>query len=267
MLGRDREDLPLVVARRALVVAGLAVAGAASAAEPVRVLSAGAVEPALKAALERWRSEGGGEAAVAFATAPRIAERIAAGERPDLVLAPQGLIERLQRAGDLAGMPVIVGSVGVGIAVRAGAPVPAIRDEASLRENLLAAEAVVFNRASTGLYMERLLERMGLAPAIEAKAVRFPDGDGVLRRIASGNGREIAFAAATEIALFRQRGVRFAGPLPDGLQNRTTYAAALLGGGGERNAEAPRILAFLDSAAARAAMAEAGVEQAGRLNP
>ena len=90
--------------------------------------------------------------------------------------------------------------------------------------------------------------------------MRFPDGDGVLRRIASGSGREIAFAAATEIALFRERGVRFAGPLPDGLQNRTTYAAALLGGDGGPDAEAQRLLAYLDSPASRSAMAEAGVE-------
>lgn len=246
-------------ARRALAIAALAATGAAAPAEPLRVLSAGALEPAIAAALDRWRSGGGADVAVAFATAPRIAERLASGERPDLLLAPDALIERLGRAGDLAGAPVAVGAVGVGIAVRAGAPVPAIHDEASLREHLLAADAVVFNRASTGLHMERLLERLGLARAMEAKAVRFPDGDGVLRRIAAGDGREIAFAAATEIALFRERGVRFVGPLPDGLQNRTAYAATLLRDGARR-AEAQRLLAFLDTAPSRAAMAEAGVE-------
>ena len=111
-------------------------------------------------------------------------------------MAPLRLVEELERAGRLAAAPVNVGSVGVCIAVRAGAPAPAIHDEASLREHLLAADAVVFNRASTGLYMERLLARMGLAAAVEPKAVRFPDGDGVLRRIAAGNGAEIAFAAS-----------------------------------------------------------------------
>ena len=106
--------------------------------------------------------------------------------------------------------------------------------------------------------MGRLLARMGLLAEIEAKTLRFPDGDGVLRRIAAGTGREIAFAAATEIALFRDRGVRSAGPLPDGLQNRTTYAVGLLDGGDEA---ARRLLAFLDTAEARRAMAQAGVEQ------
>jgi molybdate transport system substrate-binding protein len=249
-----------VIARRAFAVALLLPFGPAAAGETLHLLSAGALEPAVAAALERWRSGGGGDVHVAFATAPRITERLAAGERPDLVLAPRGLIERLEGAGKVAANPVTVGSVGVGIAVRAGAPLPAIHDEASLREHLLAAHAVVFNRASTGLYMERLLDRLGLAPAIEAKAVRFPDGDGVLRRIAAGGDKDIAFAAATEIALFRERGVRFVAPLPDGLQNRTTYAAALLGGSGDSKAEARRFLAFLGTPSTRAAMAEAGVE-------
>ena len=43
--------------RRAFLVASLASIGAAAAAaEPLRVLSAGAVEPALAAALEGWRA-------------------------------------------------------------------------------------------------------------------------------------------------------------------------------------------------------------------
>jgi len=260
MFRQARENLPVIARRAVLLAAPTAIGVAAAAEQPVRVLSAGALEPAVAAALGRWRSGGGGGAAVAFATAPRIAERLASGERPDLVLAPEGLVDRLDRAGELAEKPVALGSVGVGIAVRAGAPVPAIRDEASLREHLLAADAVVYNRASTGLYVERLLDRMGLTAAVEPKSVRFPDGDGVLRRIAGGDGKEIAFAAATEIALFRERGVRFVGPLPDGLQNRTPYAAAMLRGGGDRGGEARRFLAFLDTAASRAAMAGAGVE-------
>lgn len=249
-----------MTARRALAIAAFAACCAASAAgAPLRVLSAGALEPALAAALDRWRSQGGADVAVTFATAPRIAERLAAGEAPDVLLAPRRMVEELERAGKLAAEPVTVGSVGVGIAVRAGASAPAINDEASLREHLLAADAVVFNRASTGLYVERLLARLGLAAIVEPKAVRFPDGDGVLRRIAAGSGREIAFAAATEIALFRERGVQLVGPLPDGLQNRTAYAAGALNGA-DGGSEGRRLLAFLGSAASRAAMARAGVE-------
>ena len=247
-----------MIARRALVLSGLLPATAA-AAEALHALSSGALEPALAAALGRWRSEGGGEVSVAYATAPGIAEQVAAGERPDLVLAPLSLVEQLGRAGELAAEPVALGTVGVGIAVREGAPAPAIRDEASFREHLLAADAVVFNRSSTGMHVERLLDRMGLAPALAPRTVRLPDGAGVLRRVAAGSGKEIAFAPTTEIRMFKDRGVRFVGPLPDGLQNRTAYAAGLLRGANGKS-EGRRLLAFLGTAAARRAMGEAGVE-------
>ncbi|MDB5376823.1 MAG: hypothetical protein JWR00_1269 [Rubritepida sp.] len=240
------------------LILGLA-AQPAWAVEPAHLLSGGALEPAVSAALVRWRAQGGGEVRVDFATAPRIAARLESGEAPDLVLAPQGLMEGLSRAGRLAGPPVTLGAIGVGIALRDDAPDPAIRDEASFRAALLDADAIVFNRASTGLYVEGLLDRLGLTAALSARTLRFPDGDAVLRRIAGGTGREIAFAATTEILLFRQRGVRLAGPLPGALQNRTLYAAGLLRKA-DPNDTARQLLAFLETAASREAMVAAGVE-------
>jgi molybdate transport system substrate-binding protein len=242
-----------MTSRRAAAFAILGLSPPARAAEMVQVLSGGALEPAVSAVLRLWR---GGEVRVDFATAPNIAARLEAGETPDLVFAPQGLIDGLARGGRLVGPRVRLGAIGVGIAIRANAPDPMIRDEASFRTALLGADAVVFNRASTGLYVEGLLERLGLTTALDAKIVRYPDGDGVLRRIAGGSGREIAFAATTEILLFRDRGVRLAGPLPGALQNRTVYAAGLLA----TTDTALRLLSFLDSAPARQALAAAGVE-------
>lgn len=244
-----------MIHRRAALFLGLAMPQG-RAAEPVHLLSGGALEPAVHAALELWR---GGEVRVDFATAPRIAARLEGGEVPDLVLAPQAWIEQLAREGRLAAPPVALGAVGVGIALREDAPDPAIRDEASFRTALLGAEAVVFNRASTGLYIEGLLDRLGLAPELAAKTVRFPDGDSVLRRIAGGSGREIGFAATTEILLFRGRNVRLGAPLPPGRGNWTRYAGGLL-----RKPviddNARQLLTFLGSARSRAAMAAEGVE-------
>ena len=87
--------------------------------------------------------------------------------------------------------------------------------------------------------------------------VRFPDGDAVLRRIAAGQGREVAFAAITEVLLFVGQGVRLVGPLPTAVQNRTAYWAGLLAGAG---AEARRFLDLLDAAPARDALARADVD-------
>jgi molybdate transport system substrate-binding protein len=45
---------------------------------------------------------------------------------------------------------VELGRVGVGVAVRAGAPVPDISNTEALKRAILAADSIVYNRASTG---------------------------------------------------------------------------------------------------------------------
>ena len=233
-----------MIGRRALPAL---LAWPALAQEPVSVLSGGALEPPLRAALALWP---GAPPGVTFNTAPVIAQRLLAGERPDVLLAPVALFQARHVA-----VPVVpLGSVAVGVALRDGAADPGIADEASFRAAVLAADALVFNQASTGLYMDRLFARLGLGDAIAAKSVRFADGDAVLRRIAAGRGREIGFAAVTEILLYRGRGVRLAGPLPAGLGNSTLYAGGALTPLGEP------LLNFLASAPARSAMQAAGLE-------
>jgi molybdate transport system substrate-binding protein len=237
--------------RRHVLALGLAAAPAA-AQGAIRLLSAGALEPGVAELLRLWRARGGAAVEHGFNTAPRIAERLAAGEQFDILFATRPVIASLGPRLLAPAHPL--GSVGVGIAIRQGAPAPAITDEASLRAAVDAAEAVVFNRASTGLYMERLFARLGLAATVAPKEVRFPDGDAVLRRIAGGTGRETAFAAITEILLFRDKGVAFPGPLPPALQNRTAYEAALL-------AEPARgFHAFATGAEAKAALVAAGID-------
>jgi molybdate transport system substrate-binding protein len=234
----------------------IAVQPAQAQGRPISLLSGGALEPAVVAALAAWRAQGGAEVELTFNTAPRITARLAAGERPDIVLAPAPALALLESRGQMQ-RRISVGSVGVGIAVRPDAPVAPIPDEAALRRELLAAEAVIFNQASTGLYMDRLLARMQLTETVTPKSVRFPDGDSVMRRVAAGERREIGFGAITEILLFRDKGVRLLGPLPPGTQNQTTYFGVLVEGAGE---PAARLLAFLDAPATRRIMADAGVE-------
>jgi molybdate transport system substrate-binding protein len=94
---------------------------------------------------------------------------------------------------------------------------------------------------------------------VKAKTVRPPDGAGVMERLRQGHGREIGFGAATEILLFRDKGVRLVGPLPADIQNFTTYlASASTAGPNPEGAQA--FLAFLASEPARALMRGNGVE-------
>jgi len=254
-----------LVAALALAIAGVA-APVARAAE-VRLLSAGAVELGLTPALAVFERDSGHVVRVEFAAAPALAGRFTAAPGHDLVIAPPAVLDALAKAGAIAGPRVPVGKVGIGVAVRPGVPVPEIGDVAALKRELLAADSVVFNRASTGLYFETLLGRLGLADAVNAKASRHPDGASVMKHLlASRVPREIGFGAITEIVLFKDQGLRLVGPLPAEVQNHTSYLASA---GAAPPAEAARadaaaaLLRFLGSPQARIIFAGVGIEAAG----
>jgi molybdate transport system substrate-binding protein len=59
-----------------------------SAAAELKVLSAGAVEPGLQAFVQLVKRETGDDLKTQFSTAPQIAQRLAAGETFDIVIAP-----------------------------------------------------------------------------------------------------------------------------------------------------------------------------------
>ena len=118
---------------------------------------------------------------------------------------------------------------------------------------------MIYNRASTGLYLETLFQRLGIAQEIAGRSTRYPDGASVMEHLIKGKGREIGFGAMTEIVLFRHKGLKLAGPLPPELQNYTTYAASPVSGSGQ--AEAAKSFAeFLGSPAARTIFATHGIE-------
>ena len=243
------------------LVAALAMAASVGAsAATFEVLSAGAVEPGLLPAAEAFRRQTGHEARIRFATAPALRQRVGGGEAVDMVIAPPAVLDDLAKTGRVDGAArVVVGKVGVGVAVRDGAPQPDVRTPEALKRAILGAESVIYNRASTGLYLETLFQRLGIAQEIAARSTRYPDGASVMEHLIKGSGREIGFGAITEIVLFRDKGLKLAGPLPPELQNYTTYAASPVSGSAQ--GEPARSFAqFLGSPAGRAIFAANGIE-------
>jgi molybdate transport system substrate-binding protein len=150
----------------------LLIAGSLQAAE-INVLSAGAVEPGLHAAAEAFRKISGDDVKVRFATAPALLQRVGGGERADVLIAPPAVIEQLGKAGKVdAKSGISIGRVGVGVAVRQGAPIPDVSSVDALKRALLEAESVVYNHASTGNYVHGLLERLGVADQLAKKTTR-----------------------------------------------------------------------------------------------
>lgn len=246
------------------LAAGLAGPGAQ--AVELRMLSAGAVELGLTPALAQFQRDTGHTVQVAFAAAPALAAQFNAGPGYDLVIAPPAVLDSLAAAGAVASGRVTIGKVGIGVAIRPGATAPDITSVETLKQELLSAESVIFNRASTGLYIDTLLQRLGVADVVNAKATRHGDGASVMRHLlASTKPHEFGFGATTEIVLFKDQGLKLVGPLPAAVQNYTTYVAALAARPAASPARADAAIALmrhLASAPVRAAFASAGIDPA-----
>lgn len=235
-----------------------ALAGAAVAAD-IRVLSGGAIEPGLRAAAGAYTKQSGNEVKITFNTAPEIRKRIGGGEAFDVVIAPPAALDEFADAGKILPERVSVGRVGLGVAVRSGAELPDISSGERLRASVLAADSIVFNRASTGIYLENLFKNMGIYEQILPKTTRYTDAGAVMEHVLKGKGREIGFGPVTEILLHRDKGLKLVGPLPADVQNYTAYAAAPMTAAA--NAELARaFVRYLGGAESKALFVAAGVD-------
>ena len=226
----------------------------AALADELQVLSAGAIEPGLKAAAAAFEKQTGHVAKITFNTAPELRKRMDSQAAFDVVIAPPAAIADFAAASKLLDTRANVGRVGMGVAVRDGAAVPDISSADALKRLVLEAQSLVFNRASTGMYLEDLLKKMDVYTQIEGKTSRYPDGISVLEHVIKGQGREVGFGAITEILLYQGKGLKFVGPLPASIQNYTSYTAAPLASGTAsctRQALARQFVSFLSGPVAK----------------
>ncbi|MFN7086112.1 MAG: extracellular solute-binding protein [Burkholderiales bacterium] len=230
--------------RRVMGVLALSFAVSGAFAAEITVLSGGAVEPGLKAAVAAFEKQSGHRVSVTFNTTPQMRKRVAAGDIFDVIIAPPAAIREFAAAGKVDAGGVDIGRVGSGVAVRPGAPLPAIATAEDIKKTVLEAESVVFNRASTGIYFENLLKKMGVWEQVAPKAVRYDTGAEVMRHTLKGKGREVAFGPITEILLEKEHGLVFVGPLPPEVQNYTSYTAVTMSAGAQKDA-AQALVKFL----------------------
>lgn len=190
-----------------------------------------------------------------------ITEHVEAGATDaDVVMLTTDMIDRLTRAGlvDCA-ISAPLGTIGIGAAVRTGSPVPDVSSMKGVITALMAAPSVLITEAPSGVHLERVFAEMGLAAMLAPKLTRFDTGTMVNEHLVAGTVEdEIAFGVATEILFFRNKGVIYAGPLPDAIQMKNDYAAAMLTRS-IRRGDAKALMDFLMKKKSRDAFAETGI--------
>ena len=192
-----------------------------------------------------------------YATAGAIRERIAKGERFDLLIAPSDVVFDLLRENliDVATRRVL-GTTEIGVAVKTGAPIPDIRTAAALRETLLAARRIVIVdpvKGTSGRLLEAIFRDMQIQDRIRDKLMKV-DGGNVTEAVARGEA-DLGFQQVSEI--LPVVGVTLVGTLPGELKRPTRYDLAMMTGSTQKK-EALELAGALDSPASHAIVEKSG---------
>ena len=222
-------SLPAIMRRAALstlcaILAAALNATRAAGADEIRVLSSGAPADVAKRLAAKFADESGHRIPFTVANPAAIQHKLAAGETPDIVILPAPIIEALAKSGPLlAGSRVDLARVGVGVAVREGAPHPEI-STATRCEMLTDAldRRSRSRRRRTDRSRARAHDRPEARPRSSSRS-HAPAGDAGVALVADG---------AAEIGLFNISevlpvgGVTLVGPPPK-LQSYIVFAAAI----------------------------------------
>jgi molybdate transport system substrate-binding protein len=158
----------------------------------------------------------------------RLVDRILAGERADLAILTSDAIDELMASGVLApGSRVDLARSYVGMAVAPGAPRPDISTVEAFRRTLVAAKTIGYSRAgASGIFFAGLLEQMGLAAEVNAKATIIPSG--FTGQLLLDGKVELAVQQVSE--LMAVPGIDLLGRIPMEIQPDTIFSAALFTG-------------------------------------
>jgi molybdate transport system substrate-binding protein len=216
--------------KRMLILASLltvAAAGRAPAAE-IRVLAAGAYKGVAVALAPAFEQRTGHRVVIDSGTAGQLVKRVNEGEAFDLLIVPPSGMKELADAGKVRADSIVnVARVGIGVAVKEGAPLPKIATADEFKQTLLAAKKVAYidpvAGGSSGIYLDKLYDKLGIGQQVRAKAVLVPGGY-VAERVVRGEA-DVGVHQISEILAVP--GATLAGPLPPDIQNYTVYAAAL----------------------------------------
>lgn len=186
------------------------------------------------------------------------AKRVAAGEAFDVVILGSDAIDKLMAAGHtLAGRVDVVRS-GVAVAVRAGAPLPDLSDEAAVKQAVLAARSVSYSTGPSGVALAALFQRWGIADEIASRMVVPPPGVPVGSLVAKGEV-ELGFQQLSE--LLPLEGITVVGPLPPSIQITTIFSGAVCANSAQPEA-ARALLDYLASPATADAKQRHGMSPA-----
>ena len=246
-----------------LVVGAIAIAagGNVACAAEIKLLTAGAMRAVVVALLPDFEKQTGHKVTLDNATAGTLKKRIEGGEAFDVAIITPAVVDDLAGMGKIVpGSRIDLAKVGMGVAIKEGAAVPDIGTVDAFKRMLLGAKSVAYidpkAGGSSGIYFDKLLDRLGIGDQIRPKA-KLKQGGYVAELVASGEA-EVAIHQISEIVPVK--GAILVGPLPAEVQNFTTYSAGL-GAAANDAAAAKTLIQFIAGPASAPILKTRGMDK------
>jgi molybdate transport system substrate-binding protein len=223
----------------------------------VRVLSTLALMGAVRGLSGRYQAPGGARIDADFAPTLGLLERLRGGETADVVILTKQALDELAMQGSVvAASCVDLARSYVGIAVKAGAVHPDIATEPALRAALLGARSIAYSRiGASGIFFAQLIERLGIASEINARARIIPSG--LTAALLVGGEADLAVQQISELK--QVAGVEVIGPIPRQLQTAAVFSAGRWAASTKAE-QADALLKYLASPEVAPVLRESGLE-------
>lgn len=222
----------------------------------MELLSTLGLQGALRELVPAFEWQSGTKVNAGFGPTAVLMERIAGGAIADVAILTLAGIDQLIANGTMqAGSRTDLARSAVGFAVRPGAQKPDISSAGAVRRTLLAAPSIVYSRAgASGIFFAGLIERLGIAAEINAKATIIPSGF-TGEKLITGEA-ELAVQQISE--LMEVAGIDIVGALPAELGGETVFSAGIFAASSHPDA-ARAFVALLSTPDALAAIAKSGL--------
>ena len=232
-----------------------------STAADIQVFTSGAPAAVQKRLVPAFEKATGHKVIITAETLNDIRKRLAGDATPDVVVLARPVMVGLQKAGTLRpGTLADLARVGIGVAVKEGAPLPDISTVDAMKKTLLNAKSIAHPNPKgggfTGAHIDRMFEKLGIADQVRPKVVMMYAFTGGVANIAKG-GAEIGIFNISEI--LPVKGVTLVGPWPAELQNYLVFSAGLHARGASPE-PAAAYLRFLQEPSSQEAWKAGGME-------